>query len=570
MKSRISFFDKAVVRKDITRFAPLWAIYLIGGLLVMMTILSEAEYDNAARYLTNTIGPLSIVNLIYAVLSAQLLFGDLFNTRLCNVQHSLPLRRECWFVSHVVSGILFSIVPHAVGVVVMSFILQKMCFVGLIWLPGMILQYLFFFGLAVFSVFCTGNRFAMLAIYTILNFASMIAYWFASTIYQPMLYGVPLSFETFQSFSPVVQMCTFDKMVNFVKAAESDWRVIWEFGSLGEGWGYLTVCAVIGVGLLAVSLLLYRRRKLECAGDFAAVKPLEPIFAVVFPLCVGCVFTMFGYSYLLFLSAGLIIGWFVGQILLQRTIKVFKGRAFLHLAILLVALGASVFMTWLDPLGIVSWVPEPEKVAAVEIDYGSTIIPDRKTYIKITDQENIGKLVEAHGWSIADRDAVGSRTAVSIRYTMTDGRRVTRNYFICEKTKEWEYFSELYNTPQRVLGYTDWEYFVENTGLVWEGRTLIDCCQDYAKYAQEPIDALELHDAMIRQLLEAIKKDCEEGNLRIYFGGDIYTQYWLDLYSMDAENYKYSNKVVYVQENSEKTLAWLKKYDHILNFFPEE
>ena len=33
MKSKTSFFNATVFRKDITRFAPLWALYLIGGML---------------------------------------------------------------------------------------------------------------------------------------------------------------------------------------------------------------------------------------------------------------------------------------------------------------------------------------------------------------------------------------------------------------------------------------------------------------------------------------------------------------------------------------------------------
>ena len=570
MKSRISFFEKAVFWKDITRFAPLWIIYLVGGLLVMMTSLIDQPSSYAAKNLASTIGPFSIINLIYAALCAQLLFGDLFNTRLCNTLHSLPMRRETWFGSHVISGILFSLVPHVIGTVFMALILREMGVVALLWLLGMTLEYLFFFGLAVFSVFCTGNRFAMLAIYTILNFASMIACWFADTVYQPLLYGVPLSLEAFQPFSPVVQMCSYNDMIDIVKVTQSDGSFTWVMNSLGEGWGYVSLCAGIGMALLAVALLLYRRRKLECAGDFVAVRPLEPIFAVVFPLCVGCVFAMFGNSYLVFLSVGLIIGWFVGQMLLQRTIRVFKGKAFLHLTILLVALGASVFATWLDPLGITRWVPEPENVAAVEIDNASKILSGRDSYIKMTDPDQIEKFTVVHGWAIEDRDASGSAATVTLRYTMKDGQKVTRSYLIREDTKAWAYFSELYNTPQRVLGYKDWEYFVENTGLVWEGRTLINCCQTYAKHSEEPIDALELHDAMIRQLLEAMKKDCEEGHLSRYFSGDTLTKYWLELYSMDAGDVRYGNKDIYIQTDSQNTLAWIKQYSYILNFFPEE
>ena len=36
MKSKKSFFNATVFRKDITRFLPLWLVYFIGGTLVML------------------------------------------------------------------------------------------------------------------------------------------------------------------------------------------------------------------------------------------------------------------------------------------------------------------------------------------------------------------------------------------------------------------------------------------------------------------------------------------------------------------------------------------------------
>ena len=106
MKSRTSFFDRTVLKKDITRFAPLWALYLIGGL--MIAISSGISGDE----LNEVLGGLGIVSFSYAILVAQLLFGDLFNTRLCNALHAMPLRREGWFFTHVIAGILFSLVPN--------------------------------------------------------------------------------------------------------------------------------------------------------------------------------------------------------------------------------------------------------------------------------------------------------------------------------------------------------------------------------------------------------------------------------------------------------------------------
>ena len=93
MKLRTSFFNETVFRKDISRFAPAWGIYLIGGLLIMLTLLTNDRFDYAAQSLSTTMGPFGIINFIYALIVAQLLFGDLFNSRLCNALHALPLRR---------------------------------------------------------------------------------------------------------------------------------------------------------------------------------------------------------------------------------------------------------------------------------------------------------------------------------------------------------------------------------------------------------------------------------------------------------------------------------------------
>ena len=299
MKLKTSFFDKTVFRKDIFRFAPLWGLYFIGGMMVMLTISDSNTAQYAANYVGQTIGLLSVVNLIYAGLAAQLLFGDLFNSRLCNALHAMPLRREGWFITHLLSGLCFSLIPNAVGIFFVMFRMGSYWYVALYWLLGMTLQYLFFFGLAVFSTFCTGNRFAMVAVYTILNFASMIVLWFCTTIYEPMLYGVEIPKEGFNLLCPVVQLCSEEEYLQWsLRSVGGGYQT--DFDGLGANWGYMAVIAGVGLVLLAVSLVMYRRRKLESAGDFIAVKPLGPVFAVVFTFCAGALFAMFGHVFMSF------------------------------------------------------------------------------------------------------------------------------------------------------------------------------------------------------------------------------------------------------------------------------
>ena len=151
MKSRTSFFNKAIFRKNITRFFPLWVLYTIFHLLALISIASAGYPGRTARDLAESIGPMVWTNLIYGFLCAALLLGDLFQGRMCNALHALPLRREGWFFTHVVSGILFSLVPNLlIALALMGHVISNsgMWYLAFIWLLGMQLHYLFFFGLA--------------------------------------------------------------------------------------------------------------------------------------------------------------------------------------------------------------------------------------------------------------------------------------------------------------------------------------------------------------------------------------------------------------------------------------
>ena len=136
-------------------------------------------------------------------------------------------------------------------------------------------------------------------------------------------------------------------------------------------------------------------------------------------------------------------------------------------------------------------------------------------------------------------------------------------------TQGWSILETIYNTPERVLGYTDWKTFIAKTDLVWEGQMLLDLCRAYAKYAQEPVDYLELHETMRRSLLDALKKDCEEGLLpQTMTSGSFQYKFGVELSNANGEFTKYRYLTVYTV--SHNTLAWVKEYHHILSFVPPQ
>ena len=160
--------------------------------------------------------------------------------------------------------------------------------------------------------------------------------------------------------------------------------------------------AAVGLVSMGLGLILYRRRPLEVAGDFIAVAPLAPVFSVVFTLCAGAVFASFGElvgnNFVPYLVVGLLVGWFSGRMLLQRTVKVFSGKNFLRLAILVVAVLASVGLTKLDPLGITRWTPDAEQVKSLSVS-------DNRVYygegdVEVKDPQKIQAFIDIHRYVI--------------------------------------------------------------------------------------------------------------------------------------------------------------------------
>lgn len=549
MKLRTSFCNLTALKKDFTRFAPFWAIYLIGGLLVMLTItgsfLRAGNGGEAARTLASIMGPFSIINMLYAALVAQLLFGDLYQTRLCYALHAMPLRREQWFACHSIAGLCFSIVPHLIVVPLMMLRLQSFWYVALIWLLSMTLQYLFFFGLAVFCSFCVGNRFAQVAVYAILNFVAVIAYWFCVTVFQPLMYGVELRIDPFRIFCPVVQMCASGSMViisrDRMESTDLGQRWVYTFEGWGGGWGYLAVCAVLGVVLLIGALLLYRRRKLESAGDFIAVKPLVPVFSVVFTLCVGAVCAMFGELFsegylVVFLGVGLVVGYFVGQMLLQRTAKVFKGVAFVRLGILLAAMVLSVLLVKWDAFYIVRWIPDPEDIKSISLGYDG---------VEVEDEEDFRLVLLIHRLALEDGEAplANERTYLPITYTMKSGRQVSRNYMVRTQSDAYQALKLIYSRVTAVLGQeaADWERYLQGVEEVRIEDTLLD-------------------NAAAREILEAVKQDCRAGTMSqryAFHRGD--PVFHLEIRREDNQGISYYHTVA-VYSDAANTQAALKEY----------
>ena len=551
MKLRTSFFNPTVFKKDLTRFAPTWALYTV-GLFMMLAVCLDAPSDyRKAESIVETISLMAGLNLGYALLNGQLLFGDLFNSRHVNALHAMPLRRECWYFTHVVSGIAFSFVPNLVMALVASLMMGGGWMVPFWWLLAVTMQYVCFFGIAVLSALCVGNRFAMVLVYGIINFISLILYWFYDAIYELLLYGVVVDSDIFNRFCPVVRLASqgYEMVVINAETEASVVRTV-EFGT---GWGYAAICAAVGVAALAVALLLYRRRKLESAGDFMAVRPLEPVFLGLYTLSVAAFFQMFSelfsQSEYIFLGLGILIGFFTGLMLLKRTIRVFQPKALLACVLVYVVFAGSMILTAVDPLGVTRRVPKAQQVACVYITPSQYNFSGSSVH-RVEDSENIEKAVALHR-AILDGKTTAvpfeDDTSVCISYVLKNGKTIRRYYTGVDINSE---------AGQLV------KYFYNRTEYILNGKP-----EDVLKGLKNVyfIDYMYDHNANFpahigQGLMEAVIADCEAGvmNQHWVYRAENTSVGWMEFEWVNEQGQSFYTSVE-IPENAVNTIAYLEE-----------
>ncbi len=444
MRSKTSFFNGTVYRKNLTRFAPVWVLYtlclIVGVLLTYSEGGERADYWFAHHYPTLR-EILGIADMGYALLAAQLLFGDLYSSRMCNALHAMPLRREGWFCTNVLSGLTVSIVPTAVMTLLALLMLSGSAFTNagemvLRVFLAVNLQYICFFGMAVFCAMCVGTRFAMAAGYGLLNFGAYILYWLVDSLYAPMLYGVITPTALTKNLTPLAQVVEYA----FIERNTPVQRLYNDFGELlpnitasftfTEHWWRLWACAGVGIVFALVGLLLYRKRELECAGSTVAFRFLIPVFQIPCAIVVAVGAQFFLYHLLgfqetiLVLAVGLAVGWFIGKMLTNHTTRVFQLRNWVQLGALAAVIAVTLLATKLDIFGIEEWQPEAEDIASVH--FGTMYTTDTP----YTEPEDIEAVLELQRLAVEDRLEYGGT------YILENGQPVQLSHIDRQEASE--------------------------------------------------------------------------------------------------------------------------------------
>lgn len=466
--SKISFCNKTVVRKDITRFFPLWLAYLV---LVILYFPAAHPYwadtqVSFARWLFNQGEGFSILNVGYAILVALFLFGGLFRSRSAYMLGAYPIRRETWFGSHVLSGLLVSLIPNAIaGLGCLLMPNAPAGAVGL-WFLTLTLEYVFVFGVTAVAVSCTGNVIGAGILTSLLLLGLSVAEQILRFWLTPLIYGLrPLRGSLWLiRISPIFWFFN-DTLISYSGYWDAPQGASFT-DYLSVSWLHMGILLAVCLGLLALALILFRKRPTESAGDLLSFSLLKKVFPYVFGLYFGLLFgsilldclnyqgdaNIWQRNYapvLLCLIGTAAVGFFAGSMLLHKSFRVFRLRNFLSAAALAAVLGTCVLCCRFDWFGIADRIPEQEQVDSVALY--STVITDEDEIaevlalhkILIEEREELQDRNESrYHWNTSENWDAGTSAAieqkpymedyspVDISYTLKNGKTLTRRYWL--------------------------------------------------------------------------------------------------------------------------------------------
>jgi hypothetical protein len=249
--------------------------------------------------------------------------------------------------------------------------------------------------------------------------------------------------------------------------------------------------AAVGLIFAATALVLYRKRHLESAGDFLSVKPVGMLFTLVASACMGGLCYYIAAETFIGMAVGLLVGFFICRMLLERTIKVFRKKNWLQLVAFGLAVALSFGLTVFDAFGVASHIPKTEDIESVTIadqylsdwrleslsaepQQETALVPvmadpyyaySKEGMMTLTKADDIETIRQIHQLLIDEGDAFENGTqnylTVTLHYVLKNGSTITRYYRTARNSPAMEKMVQYTSSPQFILGYSTPEEMVK-------------------------------------------------------------------------------------------------------------
>lgn len=500
MTSRSSFFS--LMKQDLKQ--RLWTIVLAAivfllpvPIYIAMKISGADAYGNIAMetFARRLAAPMIagspwmvLVTIVGATICALTGFGYLFSKKKVDFFHALPVKKETQFAIRYINGVLIYLVPYlvmiAVSILIMTFAGVMRPIVFTVVMRGFavhLLGYLTIYTTLILGVIFVGN---------VVVFFAVSGWMFGLT---PMALFFYNSFEVefFHTYSHMADALT--ERMHTLRFLSPGYFYMTAVGGERSLAPVLWQQLVFTVVLIALALLLYRKRASEGAGKAIAFSILKPIIRCSIELMAGALVGMFfygmadEYSNVGWMVFGVLLGVVLSHMLIQSVFyfdirECFAGK--LSMAACGVVAVAFVLIMRYDVFGYDTYLPKEKKIASVAIDmaafdnYRSGFICDERTIrwrdeaeiMKLTDMEDVYPYLKAvirdneYYW---DRQEAGKSlsgyTTVTVAYRLKNGKEVYREYhaqaaqeelfapiFESREYKE-AHYSDIYTMPENFI-----------------------------------------------------------------------------------------------------------------------
>jgi len=468
MKSKTSFINKGILLNDFKRFAWIGAGYLLILLLsvplkvfMLYSRLEDVRINNVYMYSrifqfdTNQSFLHVMALILVPVLTGLLLFRYLQDSRAADMAHTLPVKRETLYNTHVIAGIIFLFVP-----LILTALISRALVAGLgiehvdilSWLSiSLLINLLFFMTSAAVGMITGMTTVQGVLSYILLLLPSGLSVLLLNNM-SKYVYGFAYDYylEKIEKLSPLIRLTEIS--IHPIKT--------------GEIAVYLLSC----LALYFMGRYLYQQRQLETAGNAITFDILRPVFkysvTFCFMLLLGSYFnsaqgspgwTYFGYF------LGSLLAYFLVEILLNKSLQVFQRRSIRGYGIYALAMVGLIGLFHYDFTGYEKRLPELSEVKSIYMDnsfYAFSYVPaaNAQAYggseivtIEIeydsspvkaifTEKDNITGIYSLHQKIVANRLAekesfLAKRTKdyserICLAYEMKNGSHIYRQYEI--------------------------------------------------------------------------------------------------------------------------------------------
>ncbi len=577
MKSKKSFFNKTIFKKNMTLYWPIWTLYTLFLVFVQPVMFwSSCYYSKFYESYTYNDKLRDLMEVIYldvhvyfialmALASGMALFHYLYNHKSANMIHAFPVDRTQLFGTNVISGLLFLAIPQTISCVLLAIVallngVMEVYYVAYWWLLAVGTD-IVAMSVVTFCAMFTGHLLALPVYAIVLNYFSYFVYYLIYIVVVLFRFGINDLGQKAQRitalFSPtecfaynIGLCCNFDPITGECT------------GGLVYGVEVLAIYLVVAAVLYAAAFLTYKKRHIEQAGEFITVGWVKPIFRFGIAMAGGIFGGMLmreflrnigiGCNMVVFAILMLLLGgccFFVADMLLHKSFRVFKKKNWINCGITLVFMLVSFFGISQIGKAYEDYQPELSEIKVATVNWGyeveltgeevETILAIHK---EILDNKEICIAEEESGnWYYE---------YVSIKYILKDGDVVRRSYQIPYEREEMDAIltqisdleTDVDNYLQFVFGKNYEEIKLFNGGnfeAPFMDGIIID---EYGNVEDYTYESRALTSEQAKEMYEAIIADVKEGTLMKY---NVHSQWIRE--GNEKDSWKYSDAGLWLE-----------------------